>query len=249
MSREIIVVTSAYGYEAITVAGGQQAFCKLIREAGADGVEIRRELLNEVQRQALPALGKQLNQLELVTYYSVPAPLFSKPGQLNPDLEKFQQEAMNLQARAIKFSLGAGPGNLQPSDLSAALTVIPIPVLVENDQTHAGTLPSQRAFFQRYAGINGLAGMTFDTGNWLWVHQSPEQAATQLTDYVRYIHLKATEVYQASFRAVAPNPADNQWRVLLQQLPSSVPLGIEFPLEGEDLLTVTRQYIRLLREI
>lgn len=44
MTREIIVVTGAYGTDTVQQLGGQTALLPIIADAGADGVEIRREL-------------------------------------------------------------------------------------------------------------------------------------------------------------------------------------------------------------
>jgi len=90
--------------------------------------------------------------------------------------------------------------------------------------------------------------LTFDMGNWLWVGDSPEEAARHLAPAVSYIHVKAAVAHNAQFRAVAPDNADARWLALLDRLPSDAPRGIEFPLEGADLTAVTRHYVNLLRE-
>ena len=90
--------------------------------------------------------------------------------------------------------------------------------------------------------------LTFDMGNWLWVGDSPEEAARHLAPAVSYIHVKAAVPHKDNFRAVAPDRADARWLDLLGQLPADVPRGIEFPLEGADLTAVTRHYVNLLRE-
>lgn len=47
MSRKIMVVTAAYGADQVRQAGGQRAMLPVIAGAGADGVEIRREALQQ----------------------------------------------------------------------------------------------------------------------------------------------------------------------------------------------------------
>ena len=85
-------------------------------------------------------------------------------------------------------------------------------------------------------------------GNWLWVGDSPEQAAQNLAPTVGYIHVKAAVTHRDSYRAVPPDEADSRWLALLKTLPNDVPRGIEFPLEGQDLTAVTRHYVELLRK-
>ncbi|VEA71012.1 Uncharacterised protein [Serratia rubidaea] len=46
MKREVIVVTGAYGTDTVQQRGGQAAMLPIIADAGADGVEIRRELFS-----------------------------------------------------------------------------------------------------------------------------------------------------------------------------------------------------------
>ena len=90
--------------------------------------------------------------------------------------------------------------------------------------------------------------LTFDMGNWLWVGDSPEEAARHLAPAVSYIHVKAAEPHHEKYRAVPPDQADARWLALLDNLPADAPRGIEFPLVGDDLTAVTRHYVDLLRE-
>ena len=85
-------------------------------------------------------------------------------------------------------------------------------------------------------------------GNWLWVGDSPEEAARQLAASVGYVHVKAATAHRDSYRAIPPDDAEPRWLDLLNQLPIDVPRGIEFPLEGADLTAVTRHYVDLLRK-
>ncbi len=57
-------------------AGDASRYCG----AGADGVEIRRELFNSEELLALPALGESIELLGLLACYSAPAALFMPDG-------------------------------------------------------------------------------------------------------------------------------------------------------------------------
>ncbi|MGL6019126.1 MAG: sugar phosphate isomerase/epimerase, partial [Gibbsiella quercinecans] len=87
MKKEIIVVTGAYGAEAVHQHGGQAALLPLIAQAGANGVEIRRELFSAQDIDALPALAKAIEQHGLFAVYSAPEALFTPQHTLNPNLE------------------------------------------------------------------------------------------------------------------------------------------------------------------
>ncbi|MGT8857947.1 sugar phosphate isomerase/epimerase family protein [Enterobacter sp. 186315] len=248
MSRKIMVVTAAYGADRVREAGGQRAMLPVIAAAGADGVEIRRELFTSEELQTLPALGESIELLGLLACYSAPAPLFTTDGKLNPDLSRYLAEASTLSALWLKVSLGHFQDK-QPLDaLRALLNESGMALVVENDQTDCGQLAPMQRFKAACRVMSLPITLTFDMGNWLWVGDSPEEAARHLAPAVSYIHVKAAVAYNAQFRAVAPDNADARWLALLDRLPSDAPRGIEFPLEGADLTAVTRHYVNLLRE-
>ena len=248
MKRKIMVVTAAYGYDQVRAAGGQTALLPIIAEAGADGVEIRRELLTDAELKTLSTMASAIELFGLLACYSAPEPLFLDDGNLNPRLPQLLEEAQALQALWLKVSLGHFSHTEQFDDLREWLDNSGMELVVENDQTACGRLQPMQRFNEACQTQNLPISLTFDMGNWLWVGDSPEEAARQLAPAVSYIHVKAAVPHKAQFRAVAPDQTDSRWRDLLNQLPADAPRGIEFPLEGTDLTAVTRHYVNLLRE-
>ena len=57
MKPDIIVVTAAYGHAQIAALGGQRALLPIIQQAGADRVEIRREMRDDAALADLSAIG------------------------------------------------------------------------------------------------------------------------------------------------------------------------------------------------
>lgn len=106
MKRKIMVVTAAYGYEQVRAAGGQTAMLPIIAEAGADGVEIRREMLTDTELTTLSTMASAIEIFGLLACYSAPEPLFLEDGNLNPRLPALLAEAQALQALWLKVSLG-----------------------------------------------------------------------------------------------------------------------------------------------
>jgi sugar phosphate isomerase/epimerase len=243
-----MVVTAAYGADQVRQAGGQRAMLPVIAAAGADGVEIRRELFSSEELLALPALGESIELLGLLACYSAPAPLFTPDGTLNPDLSWYLAEATTLNALWLKVSLGHFRDKQPLEDLRTLLNESGMALVVENDQTDCGQLAPMQRFKAACRVLSLPVTLTFDMGNWLWVGDSPEEAARHLAPAVSYIHVKAAVPHHQQFRAIAPDHADARWLELLNQLPSDAPRGIEFPLEGPDLAAVTRHYVNLLRE-
>lgn len=248
MQRKIMVVTAAYGYDTVRAAGGQTAMLPVIAGAGADGVEIRRELFTDAEHSALTTLASAIECFNLLACYSAPQPLFIEDGSLNPQLPSLLQEAQTLHALWLKVSLGHFVHTEQFDTLRDWLESSGMALVVENDQTLCGRLePMQR--FNAACQQHALpVHLTFDMGNWLWVGDSPEEAARQLAASVGYVHVKAATAHHDSYRAVPPDGADPRWLTLLNALPGDVPRGIEFPLEGADLTAVTRHYVDLLRK-
>ncbi len=248
MERKIIVVTAAYGHDRIAALGGQQALLPIIASAGADGVEIRRELLNDPQLDALPELAQQIASHGLKACYSAPEPLFTPEGKLNPLIPALLLEAHQLNASWLKLSLGEYRGSQQFAQLQRWLSETNVALVVENDQTTCGKLAPMQRFQAACAALNLPVTLTFDMANWLWVDESPEAAARALAPAVSYIHVKAATPHHYHYRAIALDDAEPRWLALLETLPNDAPRGIEFPLEGRDLVAVTRHYVNLLRE-
>lgn len=248
MKREIIVVTAAYGQQQVKAMGGQQALLPVIAAAGADGVEIRRELMTEHELVSLPVMAEAIRHVGLVAFYSVPEALFMADGSLNPRLDQHFAEAEQLNAQLIKYALGHYDPRFPCQALRSKLAGKKVHLVVENDQTDCGKLAALDRFFHACGESRTCNGMTFDMGNWLWVGDKPLEAAARLNRYVSYIHVKAAVRQDEGWRAVALDEADNLWRDTLALLPADVPRAIEFPLEGPDLVAVTRHYVDLLRE-
>ena len=233
MARKIIVVTAAYGNDLVKALGGQSAVLPFIAGSGADGVEIRRELFSAAELKQLPTLAADIEKQGLLACYSAPQALFTDNGELNPHLPSLLEEAQTLNALWLKLSLGHFIHNQQLETLRDILS---------------GQLaPMQR--FKAACRVHQMpVTLTFDMGNWLWVGDSPEEAARHLAPAVSYIHVKAAEPHHEKYRAVPPDQADARWLALLDNLPADAPRGIEFPLVGDDLTAVTRHYVDLLRE-
>lgn len=243
---EIIVVTAAYGAQQVAQLGGQRALIPLIKQAGADGVEIRRELFSADEFVQLHTLADALSHHALRASYSVPEALWLEDGALNPRLSQFLLEAEQIGAQRLKLALGHFVA-LDNGELAQTLANTSVTLVIENDQTPSSSLAALQTFFHRACDAALPLDMTFDMGNWLWTGEDALHAAAQLSRYVSYIHVKAAMPHQASFRAIALDESDGSWRTLLQALPADAPRGIEFPLEGADLVAVTRHYVDLLR--
>ena len=232
---------------------GQLWFTRLAHAAGADGVEVRGELLTDPASE-LPALAQAVREAGLQVVYSSPEGLWRGDGS----------------ARQIRAGPGTGcganPGRAAPEDvhrrlrravartrwllLKQLLASSPIELLIENDQTAAaGSLAALKSFFAAAAAHDLPLGMTFDMGNWHWVGECPLQAAQALAPRVRYVHCKGVQRQPLRWVAVPLAESAAPWRAVLRALPADVPWAIEYPLAGDDLLAVTRAEVGQLRAV
>ena len=233
------------------------AAIQIARVAGADGFELRRELLPPtMQANETQDIRSQLQTFPSPPTYSIPLPL-CKQGRFEPEpLLHALAEAQAFGCRLVKFSpIGMEPGENNFAWLSELRSLLrsaaaDLVVTVENDQGAAsGNLELWQSFFEQARAVECPIWMTFDLGNWTCVGSDPIQAAQRLGRYVAYVHAKAVErkdgqCISRPFRtASAPHPA-------LAYLPPDAPRAIEFPLAGEDheaVSTTLRTYIIWLR--
>lgn len=248
MPGKIIVVTAAYGHQEIARRHGQAGILPIIAAAGADGVEIRRELLTPDELADLAPLTAAIAQHKLMACYSAPEPLCLEDGTLNPRLPALLAEAERLDAAWLKLSLGHFQHRDSLAALPGWLSSARAALVIENDQTPCGRLDPMQRFASVCHALQLPVTLTFDMANWLWVGEQPEPAAAALATRVSYIHVKAAVQQGECPRAVALDEAAPRWRQLLAMLPTQAHRGIEFPLQGEDLTAVTRHYVELLRE-
>ena len=242
----LLISLSSFG-AAEVLRHGQQWCTALAREAGADGVEVRSELLRDAPAE-LAALADQ------AAVYSSAEGLWTADGQLDTlALARGFAAAMTLRAPRLKMAIGgfcttstASQASLaQLKDLLAAQAT---ELVIENDQTpSAGTLSAMQSFFDAQARAGMDLGMTFDMGNWHWQGECPLQAAQALAPYVRYVHCKGVQRLPAKWVAVPLADSVAPWRAVLRALPADVPHAIEYPLVGDDLVAVTREQVAFIR--
>jgi sugar phosphate isomerase/epimerase len=227
---------------------GQASFIPLLVEAGVTRIELREELFSG--REDLQALGEAIRAQGLECLYSAPLELWLEGrNQPNPQLDPTLQRASASGAAWLKVSLGHLTEDSDVAALADRLARYDVHLLVENDQTpQGGRIAPFAEFFARVDALQMPIGMTFDIGNWMWQEQSASSAARELGRYVEYVHCKAVvRTAAGKLIAVPPKAADlQQWEQLLKHMPSGLPRAVEYPLQGDDLLEVTRGQVDAL---
>ncbi|WP_080847565.1 sugar phosphate isomerase/epimerase family protein [Cytobacillus gottheilii] len=214
----------------------------MIKEFGADGIEIRRERLKDVLQEL--SLFKQ--EIKLADFdavvYSVPVELWQDPISLNPDAVNALKQAEFLNATHIKFSLGKfdakqadvkGFKEWLASNLPSSITM-----LVENDQTpYGGTLDPILSFFQWQTETS--VRMTFDVGNWTVQNADWSAAHQELSTWIEYLHLKTAAKTNEGW---VNKPVDLEHL----KLPFPSYTAIEFPLDNPQV--EAPQWIEIIRK-
>jgi sugar phosphate isomerase/epimerase len=249
--NHVIVPLNAFDRVEV-LENGQASFVKLIAEAGAFGIEIRRELMPlPVQSQQLERIRSEIEHYGLFTVYSAPIELWKGDHQLNEEeLAAIYQEGISLGASWIKVSLGHY--RLEQSNVRQLNQFLNqhqgIQLLVENDQTlYGGNVSQLKAFFDQALGQNVPVKMTFDAGNWYYSAQDVEDALNQLAPYVRYLHLKQVEKIDSEFITVPLQKEGNDsWKRVLNSFPSEMEKALEFPIQPKEK---TGEFIRMISEL
>jgi len=247
----ILISLSAFGAAEVR-RHGQHWFTQLSHAAGADGVEVRSELLQDAVTE-LPAIAQTVRAAGMRVVYSSAEPLWDASGALDlPALKRGIAAAHTLGAPRLKMAIGGFIASSQRTltTLDDCLQIGKIELVIENDQTPAaGTLAALQDFFDTANDQGIFLGMTFDMGNWHWTGECPLQAASALAPQVRYVHCKGVQRQPQRWIAVPLTDSSAPWRAVLRALPADVPWAIEYPLAGDNLLTVTRHEIDQLRHI
>lgn len=248
--QQVLISLSSYGAAEVR-RHGQLWFTRLAQEAGADGVEVRGELLTRPEEE-LPEIRRWVAQAGAQVVYSSPEGLWAHHGALDVDaLRRGLHAAELLDAPRLKMSIGGFRAEAH-ADLAQLAQVLGrhggTELVIENDQTAAaGTLDALRSFFAATERAGLRLGMTFDMGNWHWTGECPQESARAFAGRVRYVHCKGVQRQPRRWVAVPLEASAAPWRAVLRALPRGLPWAIEYPLAGEDLLAVTRDEIRHLR--
>lgn len=233
------------------------AAIQIARAAGADGFELRRELLPLAMQSAeIQHVRSQLQMFRSPPTYSKPLPLFNKGYFEREPLLQALIEAHAFGCHLVKFSpIGMEPGESTFAGLSELRSLLQseatdLVVTVENDQSAAsGDLELWESFFEQATALECPIWMTFDLGNLTCVGRDPVQAAQRLGRYVAYIHAKSVE-RQDQQCISGPIHMTSSAHPALAYLPSYVPRAIEFPITAEThdaVSTILRTYIAWLR--
>ena len=245
----VSISLSSYGADLVRQVG-QLAFVEVLAKACAQRIEWREELLTSEDPREL---ANAIEQQGLEAVFSSPLELWvAGRSQPTPLLAATLKRAESFGARWLKVSLGYFTDNNDLHSLAACLAEHSVQLLVENDQTlHGGRIEPFQRFFTEVEQHHLPIKMTFDIGNWHWQDQSAASAARLLGRHVGYVHCKAvTRRADDKLVAIAPTASDlHQWEQLLGHMAQGVMRAAEYPLQGDDLVQLTREHVAALARL
>lgn len=228
-------------------------------EGGADGFELRREMLTVHEVPSNRHLQHLLARFSAAPHYSAPVPLFVGDRVQSDAVVQLVSEAASLGCMLAKCSLGT-PDSLSPPVLealsrclAACREIAPDVLLtVENDQTApSGDLDLWQQLFTAIHTEGHALGMTFDVGNWRCVGVDALTAAQVLGKDVRYVHVKGvTRGTDASgnWQSLPVQPADVTYPPLTAIAPT-VARAIEYPLSGPSREALTAEVVSAVARV
>ncbi|PKG22522.1 sugar phosphate isomerase/epimerase family protein [Niallia nealsonii] len=227
-------------------------YISIITKSNADGIEIRRELLDLLSiHNEMKKIITSLASYNLKSIYSAPIPLWREDGSLNErSLTTLFEECKLLQATSLKLPLGHF--HHENSNLDAFHSLLQkystIKLLIENDQTkEGGQIKNLLAFFKETDKKKIPVKMTYDIGNWIYLKEDALHAAALLSPYVAYYHLKHVIQSNNSLITVPISKEDQAlWKTVDQHYFSNIPKALEFPLNP--IASEINSYIDLVKE-
>lgn len=242
----VSISLSSYGADLVRQQG-QLSFVELLKAAGAQRIEWREELLTTEH----PAqLAQAAAQHQLQSVFSSPLELWvAGRAQPNAELAATLDRAQTFGSRWLKVSLGYFTDTNDLESLHALLARRARSGRFPPATAPAGGRiePMQR-FFTEVERLCLPVKMTFDIGNWQWQDQSALTAARLLGRHVDYLHCKAV-ARRADGKLVALPPGATDlhlWEQLLKHMTQGITRAVEFPLQGDDLISVTAQQVSAL---
>ncbi|WP_369468571.1 sugar phosphate isomerase/epimerase family protein [Enterococcus faecalis] len=210
-------------------AGSKQSDCleKLIGKP-IDNIEIRGEFLTKDAHGELKLIAALCDENHWGLYFSIPEELFSA-GELNEAIFSYLKMAKENKVKGLKIGLGSF------SELSAqavvklrkALQVSEVKVTVENQPNENGVLETFSKNLSTVLNEIPELGFTFDSGNWYWVEEKPEEAFQQLKKDITLFHLKDIK----KLDTVMLGEGETNWEKLVFELENKVPVFLEYAID------------------
>lgn len=246
MEIENIVVNTLVFDEYLKRGVPQHELISKISTLGIRKVEVRKEYIKNEEEFGLIQEAAKNFGMEL--FYSIPELLFEGKMIENYKMKAFFEEAEKIGASYIKMTGGHSKEITQKNVdfINRLIEEYEIKgFTVENDQvasysTGDNLLQLVRTLKNKGADIS----ITFDIGNFIYVHEDPVENAKKMSDMVSIIHLK--DVKQNPLETTLLGQGDIPIQSVLNCLPKNLNVVIEYPCGSHPLDVLKQELNKLL---
>lgn len=242
--KETIVVNMLVFDELVKEGKRQLDFFEGLSQLGIKKIEIRRDYIKELTE--FRDLNEAAKKYGFELLYSVPDLLYAEQMMKETDLRLYAKEAHELGSKHLKFGAGYA------KDVSTEEVTILNNVLKEYEINHF-TIENGQENYSKAAKLNQLCAqliekgaavsITFDTGNFMFVHEDPVKNAELLKNQVTYVHLK--DIKEDTLEMTLLGEGDIPVAEVLSEFPNDINTAIEYPC-GKDPLAVLKEEITKL---
>lgn len=195
-----------------------------------DNVEVRGEFFKGNRDAELQKIREFVNKNDWGLYYSVPEAFFND-GNINVNIPSYVDMAKKFGIKNLKFSLG-DYGNITDDKIAVIQKIVDslgsVTISVENEPNDHGHVSKIHNFLSK---VNGL-GYTFDSGNWYWINEDPQDAMDDLNSFITIFHLKNIKNRDTTML----DDGDTDWKKLTNKVVKGIPVFIEYNIPSKDLL-------------
>lgn len=244
MLKHIVVNTLVFD-EWLKKGIKQSELMKPLREMGIKKVEVRREYLQSESE--LEKIKKAAKENQLTILYSVPELLFAEQMIEHKKLKQFFEEAQQMGAKYIKMT-GGYANQIRQEDAMFIDTLIKQYEIerfsIENDQSVDYATANQL-----YQLVNQLTekgaevSITFDIGNFIYVHEDPVASARKLSKWVSVIHLK--DVKKEPIETTLLGEGDISIQEVISCLPENLDMVMEYPCGNQPIKVLKKELSKL----
>ncbi|HET7580258.1 MAG TPA: hypothetical protein VFK33_13350 [Bacillales bacterium] len=230
MHRDQIVINTLVFQNDLETGKRQHELFSGLQKLGVKNVEVRREYVSDPDEFRLIRKAADEHGFEL--FYSVPDILFENGAFKRDSFQMYIEEAVSMQARMIKFTIG--DFDVWKSEDVASFHEITKNfagvVTVENDQTRAnGKMKALVKFLEACKTQAILIYATFDVGNGYWVGENPLLTVSEIQSFTRFVHLKDVVMADSVPKVALLGEGEVPWQDVLEAFKPDVFAAIEYP--------------------
>lgn len=245
MIAETIVVNMLVFDELVKEGKAQLDFFEGLSQLGIKKVEIRRDYIKEESEFKALNEAAQLYGFELL--YSVPEQLYTGQMMEETTLISYAKEANELGAKHLKF--GAGYFEEVTAEDARILNKVMqkygiVHFTIENGQESYSTAEQLNQLCTQLIKKGATVSVTFDTGNFIVIHEDPVKNALLLKESVTYVHLK--DIKAATGEMTLLNEGDIAIAEVLKVFPSDINTAIEYPCGHDPLDGLKKEIAKLV---